>query len=190
MRRLLLVRHATSVPPTVEGPCDSDRPLTDIGMEQAAALVDVLVPQSPGRVVSSPFLRALLTVSPAAAALGVPVEVRDDLAEWSSRIGPAPAWKELYRMCWEDVDRSVNGGETHRALEGRAVTALRAVAAQTPEGAVTVVGSHGTWIARALHGLGCRVDADFWLEMPMPAVFAVEIGEAGQRVSGPGIVPA
>lgn len=37
-----------------------------------------------------------------------------------------------------------------------------------------VVGSHGTWIARALHGLGCDVDADFWLNMPMPAVFVIE----------------
>jgi len=54
----------------------------------------------------------------------------------------------------------------------RAVDALGR-AADEGKGCVTVIGAHGTWIARALFGLGCAVDADFWFNMPMPAVYKV-----------------
>jgi hypothetical protein len=49
------------------------------------------------------------------------------------------------------------------------------------------VGSHGTWIARALHALGCDVDADFWLDMPTPAVFGVVLTGESATVTGPGL---
>lgn len=51
---------------------------------------------------------------------------------------------------------------------------------------VTILSSHGTWISRALHGLGLPVDADFWLAMPMPAVYEVT-GTDRPRVRGPGL---
>lgn len=181
MTRLLLVRHATSVPPAPDGPDEYQRPLADLGLRQAEALVDVLVRESPTRVVSSPYLRSVQTVAPTAAALGLAVERRHVLQEWSSGIGATPSWQAHYRDCWERLDWSLPGGETHRALEDRAVRALEQAAAEGPAGAVTIVGSHGTWIARALRGLGCDVDADFWLNMPMPAVFEVVLQASQPR---------
>jgi 2,3-bisphosphoglycerate-dependent phosphoglycerate mutase len=180
--RLLLVRHATSVPSAADGPDEHDRPLSPLGVQQAEQLTGALLAYDPHRVLSSPYRRAVQTVSPTAAALGLHVETREALREWSSGIEPAPDWQTHYRACWEDPEHAVVGGETHRALERRAVAAVRQVAAETRADAVTVIGSHGTWISRALHGLGCAVDADFWLAMPMPAVFEVELDGRHVRV--------
>jgi phosphohistidine phosphatase SixA len=48
---------------------------------QAAALVEILRPLGVRRVVSSPYVRCMETVQPLAAALEVPVEPDDRLAE-------------------------------------------------------------------------------------------------------------
>jgi 2,3-bisphosphoglycerate-dependent phosphoglycerate mutase len=179
---LLLVRHARSVPPTPGGPDERVRPLTPEGLAQAAALADVLLPHRPSRVVSSPYLRAVQTVRPTADRLGLAVEPDEELREWASGIGPTPDWQPHYRHCWEHPGWATPTGETHAALAVRAVAAVTLAAAETPDGETTVLGSHGTWISRALHGLGCRVDADFWLTMPMPAVYVLRC--AGTRVTG------
>lgn len=147
----------------------------------------LLVPHEPSRVLSSPYLRAVQTVLPTAAALGLPVERREALREWHSGIGATPDWEPHYRYCWENPDWAAGTGETHRELEARALAAVQQAAAEAPAGSVTVLGSHGTWIARALHGLGCDVDAAFWLDMPKPAVYEVVLGAGAPAVRGPGI---
>lgn len=180
MPRLLLVRHATSVPPAQDGPGEYERPLSALGRQQAQALVTELVAHSPTRVLSSPYRRSVDTVAPTARALGLDVETREALREWRSGIGATPEWKTHYRHCWERPESAAVGGETHLALERRAVAALHDIARESPAESVTIVGSHGGWIARALHGLGWRIDADFWLGMPMPAVFEVDVGVSGR----------
>ena len=127
-------------------------------------------------------------MAPAARRLGLAVEPREALREWDSGIGPTPDWPAHFRRCWDDPAYATGGGEPHDALARRVAAALAAVRAETPDGAVVVVGSHGGWISRALQGLGCRVDADFWFAMPMPAVYAVAYdGEQVTKVSGPGL---
>lgn len=65
--RLLLVRHAEAVVLGEAGStCDFDRPLTDLGRKQAAALAAALgkFGLAPDRVVTSPLLRATQTAEP------------------------------------------------------------------------------------------------------------------------------
>jgi 2,3-bisphosphoglycerate-dependent phosphoglycerate mutase len=50
-----------------------------------------------------------------------------------------------------------------------------------------VVGSHGTFVARALVAFGHAVDADFWLGMPMPAVYLLRWTAGGVEAAGPGL---
>src|SRR4051794_609610 len=69
-RRLVLIRHATAA----QAPVDADRPLTDRGREQAAAIGQWLrrAALRPDRVVVSPALRAAQTWEGAAAYLSPP----------------------------------------------------------------------------------------------------------------------
>jgi 8-oxo-dGTP diphosphatase len=77
----VLLRHASAGDRDRWAVADRLRPLDARGRLQAAALVDLLRPLGVTRVVSSPYVRCLETVQPLAAALDVPVEPDDRLAE-------------------------------------------------------------------------------------------------------------
>ena len=86
---LLIVRHAEAdARSSWEGP-DVLRPLSARGRRQASGLVQVLGDQfAMGRLVSSPSLRCIETLSPLAATLCLDLEVSGALAEG---VDPAPA---------------------------------------------------------------------------------------------------
>jgi 8-oxo-dGTP diphosphatase len=88
----VLVRHAAAGDREDWGGDDFHRPLNAKGRRQAAELVELLRPLGVRRVVSSPYIRCMETVRPLAAALEVPVEADDRLAE-----GAGPGAEELLR---------------------------------------------------------------------------------------------
>lgn len=78
---VVLVRHA-SAGERMEWPAsDIERPLDVVGFGQAAGLVPVITSLRPARFLSSRARRCLDTVRPAATALGLPIEERDELFE-------------------------------------------------------------------------------------------------------------
>ncbi len=81
--RLLLIRHGQT-PSNVLGLLDTAPPgpgLTDLGVEQAAALPATLADQRIDLIAASTQTRARLTAAPLAAARGLDVVVRDGLCE-------------------------------------------------------------------------------------------------------------
>ena len=71
---VLLVRHGHAGAKRQWHGDDSFRPLDPLGLAQAAALVPLLTPFLPARILSSPFLRCVQTVTPLGHALGIPIE--------------------------------------------------------------------------------------------------------------------
>lgn len=53
--------------------------------------------------------------------------------------------------------------------------------------ATVMIGSHGTFIARTLVGLGIPVDWAFCQAMPMPAVYQIRFNAHQVRAAGPGL---
>ena len=86
----VLLRHAAAGDRDHWDGDDFHRPLSARGRRQAAELVELLRPLGVRRVVSSPYVRCVETVDPLAAALGVPLELDDRLAE-----GAGPGAVEL-----------------------------------------------------------------------------------------------
>lgn len=81
---LLLVRHAEAMARSGWSGADELRPLSPRGRRQATGLVPVLGDRfALGRLVSSPSLRCIETLSPLAAVLGLTLEVSPVLAEGS-----------------------------------------------------------------------------------------------------------
>ena len=78
---MILVRHASAGEADQWPGDDRVRPLDDRGRRQAAKLVGTLDGFEIARVISSPFIRCLQTVEPLAAARGLTVELRDELAD-------------------------------------------------------------------------------------------------------------
>jgi broad specificity phosphatase PhoE len=82
---LLLIRHANAGSRKDWSGDDALRPLSAKGRRQARTLVDQLEPWAPSRVLSSPYLRCLETVTPLAHDLGLKVEALNELAEGAGR---------------------------------------------------------------------------------------------------------
>ena len=108
LRDVGLVEHALAVPPPLylhrhasagerarwRGD-DELRPLDERGRLHARELVDRLEEASIERVVSSPYVRCVQSVEPLAAACGLRVELRDELAEGAQRAAAFRLVREL-----------------------------------------------------------------------------------------------
>jgi 2,3-bisphosphoglycerate-dependent phosphoglycerate mutase len=177
---VVLVRHARSVPPEPGGPDDYRRPLTPAGRRQAEALVPVLATPRPVLIASSPYRRA---------ALKLPIETWPDLREWDSGLEATPDYARHYAASWAEPDLARPGGESLRRLSERATAVLTGPARAHP-GSAVVVGSHGTFVARALAGVGVAgSDWPFAAAMPMPAVYRLRFTADGVHATGPGLGP-
>ena len=183
---LVLVRHAQAVPigtpPWAER--DDQRPLTEVGLRDADLLAMELDPYHFSAVYSSPYLRAVQTVTPTAARRSLAVQPLDDLRERRLASAPSDDWPDLLARAWADPDFAPPGGETGRAAQLRGMRALDLLRARHTFGGRLLVGSHGNLISLILQALEPGVDHAFHVAMPNPAVFHVEHDGIGWRVMG------
>ena len=155
MTTLVLVRHGLTA---VTGHVLSGRlpghPLDERGRAQAAAVAERLRPVPFAAIVSSPVERCASTAEAIAAGRGPdgspgPVAFDDRLAEvdygdWAGRTLRDLAKEPLWRVVQQRPSAiTFPGGETLRAMAGRAMDAVRAGNA--------AVGPDGTWLA-CTHG--------------------------------------
>ena len=77
---ILVIRHGQPHDESTSGG-DGDPPLSELGLQQAQAIGDLLAREHIDHVVASPMLRAHQTALPLCAHLGVNAELDDDLKE-------------------------------------------------------------------------------------------------------------
>jgi len=188
----LLLRHgqtALSVERRFAG--RGDIPLTDVGLEQAAAAAARLARRGNiDLVLTSPLLRARQTASAVADAVGVPLAEDVDLAEtdfgsWEGlSFGEVMArWPDEMAAWMADADAAPPGGESFAAVAVRVDAALdRLVAAH--QGRTVVVVSHVTPIKTIV----CRA-----LLAPTAALFRMHLDvaslcEAAWFADGPALL--
>jgi broad specificity phosphatase PhoE len=169
MRRLLLARHGQSVSNAVrrfQGA--QDVPLSDLGVAQAQALGWALRRHRLAAVYASPLVRARRTAEIAAAPLGLPVRVVEDLRELSLGDWEGRTVDEIRALPGDPYTRWVRdpvagrppGGEPLAAVQARAVAALAGIQAAHPDGEEVLVVSHGGVISVYLaHCLGLPLSA-------------------------------
>lgn len=112
-RTLTVVRHGEAVPRKRFGGPDADRPLTERGARQAAALVGVLAAFGAAHVVTSPWERCVRTAEPYARASGVAVEPAEVLSQAAYAADPAGAQEVVRGLLAEPRDAVV---VTHRPV--------------------------------------------------------------------------
>ena len=134
-----LVPHVDAGDRSVWSGDQDERPLTDFGKRQAAALRDALLASPVDRLFASPALRCRMTLGPIAEATGLEVETIAALAE-------------------------ERPGENHGAMGLRGEAALREIALQQPEGRV-VACSHGDLIPNVGH----RIARSLGVDLPLLA---------------------
>jgi len=175
---ILLIRHAQSAPS--DDIPEADWPLSEKGVQQALALAEAAPLQCVDHIYSSPYRRAVDTVAPLAARLGLTVTTVPELRERKLTDVPRDDWEHLLRQAWADHDFALPGAESGRVVQARMDAALLDLAARHPGGKLAVV-SHGNAIALLLN----RLDPDFgfeaWKAMRNPDIFSVTWCESGWR---------
>jgi probable phosphoglycerate mutase len=168
-RRLVLWRHGrTSWNASQRFQGQSDIPLDEVGVVQAAAAARVLARLEPARLLSSDLQRAMATAAPLAAATGLAIEAEPRLREtWAGE------WEGLTRAEIDDrypgelsawaagSDLRPGGGETRREVAVRMVEAIGEVVAAMPADATVVLATHGG-SARAAIGSLIGLPDEHW----------------------------
>ena len=140
----------------------ADRPLTDLGREQARALADRLAATELDAVYSSDLERARETAAIVAEPHQLPVKELPDLREvdvgsWSglTRAEAEERFPNAFRR-WTEGGEGWDDGETYEQLSERVVGTVLAIAARHPRDRVLLV-AHGGSI-RAVHAAALGVD--------------------------------
>jgi broad specificity phosphatase PhoE len=159
---LLLTRHGETVwhGDNRYAGGSSDIDLTGNGRRQAQSLADWARRRHLDAVVSSPVRRAVETATPSADAVGLPLEIVDDLREVDFGFAEGRTAAELHdldgamlaRFQRDPVAHPFPGAESPAAAAQRASRALRAVAGRHQGGTVLVV-AHNTVLRLALCAL-------------------------------------
>lgn len=166
--RLLLIRHGQT-PSNVLGALDTRVPgpgLTELGHEQAAAIPTALANEQIGALFASVQSRAQLTAAPLAAALGLPVQVREGLREITAgdlEMKTDAASIAIYHEVafgWAagDLERRMPGGETGSETFSRFDEVI-AEASTSGHDTVACV-AHGQIIRAWTGGRSTNVNAD------------------------------
>lgn len=167
--RLLMIRHGQT-PSNVRGELDTGLPgpgLTELGVHQAAAVPRALSGERIVALYASSMLRARLTTAPLAAALDLPVLVRDGLREIAAgdlEMRNDPASIDLYHEVSFDwasgnLERRMPGGESGIEAFGRFDAVVGEFAAAGHETVACV--AHGQIIRSWVAARADNVDVEF-----------------------------
>ena len=171
---LLLVRHAHAdwIPGEM-------RRLSEAGRRDAGRVADVLSPESPVAIYSSPYRRARETVEPLAARLRLPIEEMAELRERSLAMDWEEDWLATIRRTWEDFSLAYpNGGESNDEVMGRARIALENLCKRHPDQTI-VVATHGNLLALLLRALDPTKGFEFWRSLTPPDIYKAVVNGDG-----------
>lgn len=171
---VLLVRHAEAVAEASAVYAEGDQPLTEAGHADAESLAQELEPWVITGVYSSPYVRAVATVEPAARRRGLSVQTLPDLRERRLSGAQLSDWREHLDRSFGDADYAPDGGETGREAQRRGVGVLDLLRVRHPDGGRLLVASHGNLITLILQALEPRIGFGFWEAMPTPAIYWLE----------------
>jgi 2,3-bisphosphoglycerate-dependent phosphoglycerate mutase len=181
---VLLVRHAEPTPIGAPDVLDDDRPLSEAGREAAHELAAELDGWEITAIYSSPYARALETVTILAERRGMRVQLLNDLRERRLSIEPHDEWRESLARSWTDAEFALPGGETGRDAQRRAIATLDLLRVRHPDGGRLVVGSHGNLISLILQALEPGVGFEFHMAMPTPALYRLTHDGLRWRIMG------
>ncbi|MFD1738719.1 histidine phosphatase family protein [Bacillus salitolerans] len=170
---IYMVRHGDS--PKVGD--ERTRGLTESGKSEAIRVADLLKMEGINAVVSSPYIRSILTVEKLADELGQDVLVYEDLKErvFSSKTNRISD-KELFSILeksFSDPKFALKGAESNIACQERAINVLKELLV-TYRGRRVVIGTHGVVMTLMINYYDKSYDLDFLLSTSKPDIYKLE----------------
>ncbi|CAG5092235.1 Phosphoglycerate mutase family protein [Thermobacillus xylanilyticus] len=168
---LYMVRHAES--PYVHGQ-ERTRGLSAEGWKAAARVAEIFAEIEMHVMVSSPYARARQTIQRIAKDKGLEIAEYEELAErliaGPDRHEPWDVVKEAIRRSFDDKDFALEGGESTRKAQRRAIPVILKLLAEH-RGRTIVVGTHGNIMTIILNFFDNRYGYAFWEASTQPDVY-------------------
>jgi len=171
---LYIVRHCEAAGQ------EPSAPLTERGKGQAKALCAFLARFDVERIVSSPFVRAIESIKPLGARLGIAPETDPRLVERTLSAVPIADWRERLRDSFQDLDLVIEGGESSRVAMERARNAVADVLGHPAHR--TVIVTHGNLMALMLKTFEDSIGFELWERLTYPDVYSVTVSETHSAV--------
>lgn len=171
-----MVRHGES---PKEGN-DRTRGLTEKGYLDAGRVTDILKDEKIDAVISSPYIRSILTVEKIAQQIGQKVLVFEDLKERIFSTGNNRlADKELNKILEKsflDPNFSLEGGESNADCQKRAIKVLKELL-DTFKNKKVVIGTHGAVMTLMMGYFDSSYDLNFLHGTSKPDIYRMEFNE-------------
>lgn len=119
LKNIYLIRHCKA-----EGQ-PAEAKLTDLGVSQAKDLMEFLKPYDIQYIASSPYVRAVDTITPLSKELNLSINIDERLKEKVLTSKDVEDFTPLLRAAFKDMDLKYEGGESSREATSRAIEALK-----------------------------------------------------------------
>lgn len=147
MTTVYFIRHAE---PNYDNHDDMSRELTDKGLQDRKLVTDFLVDKHIDVVLSSPYKRAIDTVSDFAKMVNLEIGIIDDFRERKTDSEWIADFNAFSKKQWENFDFKLSDGESLKEVQSRNITALNSVL-DAFNGKNIVIGSHGTALSTIIN---------------------------------------
>jgi len=171
MKTLYLVRHCSAAGQAPESE------LTEMGHQQAQALVSFFKNVEIDHIISSPFIRAQHSISPTAQEKNLTIIIDDRLAERTLSTSDIPNWLEVLENTFMDMDLKLVGGESSNEATERGIKALK----EAPNHCILV--THGNLMSLLLKHYDDSFGFIEWKSLSNPDVYKLMIGEQESSIS-------
>lgn len=167
MEKIYLVRHCEA------NGQDPDAQMTTRGSEQAQSLARFFSRIEVDTIVSSPWRRAIDSITPTAEVRGMKVLTDGRLAERRLSRKPVQNWLEKLNQSFHDPDFSLPGGESGREARERGLAVIRDL--QQKQERSTIVVTHGNLLVLLLQSFDSGYGFEDWAQLSNPDVFEIDL---------------
>ncbi|MEG0772037.1 histidine phosphatase family protein [Clostridium sp.] len=166
-KKIYLIRHckAEGQPPEAK--------LTEVGVDQALELKEFLKSYGIKCIVSSPYVRAVHTITPLSEEINIPVNIDERFKEKVLTSKDVEDFTPLLKAAFVDMDLKYEGGESSREAMARAIEALSDLL-NREENNIAVV-THGELFSLTIKYFEPSFGYEGWKSLSNPDVYVLTI---------------
>ncbi|WP_419873284.1 histidine phosphatase family protein [Candidatus Pristimantibacillus sp. PTI5] len=150
--------------------------LTEEGDTQANRLAEFLYGKHIESIYSSPFVRAINSITPLAQKLKVNIITDDRLSERILCAGNHPNWREMLRNTFNDLELCYEGGESSVTAMNRALSVIKDIRESGLKNVVIV--THGNLMSLLLKYFDNNIGFAEWEDLSNPDVYHLQFDDA------------
>ena len=163
MKNIYLIRHCKAFGQPAEAE------LTEVGIGQAIELKNYLLKYNINYIVSSPYVRAIKTITPFAEHLDLKINIDERVREKLLLPYVVEDYTPYLLAAYEDMDITFHGGESSNQATKRATEALTDILKLEEENVAIV--THGELFSLIMRYFDKVSGFDFWKNLSNPDVY-------------------